>query len=780
MKHLIKIIALISALCLVLGMLSGCNSVQVEFEAYDSVVDVNAELSNVKSGVVAETDAFTMTWNSGEGETDEFGNPVYRAVIEFVSKKDGKVWGTTPKQYLDSADASNPSAYALINSPLSLNVRSGEQTFPYTAYESSISKGRYSSELLEDKKGMAITYYFDEIGVVITAKYYLEGEGFKVSVAPTDVKCYSVADVVQTVIDVTPAPFVCGTRNTAAGDKNTYVVLPSGSGAIMYTDQRTEQKSRNFSGMFYGEDPTIDKYDNPKNYTNLTMPFYGIKDGNSALCAIIEQGSEACTLNASAGGPQIDEAGNPQIGYSYINTAYNLAGYNRVYSAGTWRYQYSEQVEQNLTPLVIGYYPLEGENADYNGMAKLYQKHLVDNEGLKKSQDNSLLSVKIFGSYVEDDLILGIPKDKNVALTTYDEATEILSELKEVSGGSLLVNMNGYGDGGINATKLAGGYTLTGVVGNKTDLKEFLDYTQSNNIKTFFSFDTIKFGKSTKGYSTKSDVANNINGIPAPIYQYWHSTRERYTKAQGGRVSAMIARDQLAAATGDAVEFVDKYGITGIAFDTLGNVCYSDYSKVKGNKLLNTYPIRNNMGADVETIVADTKAKGKTVLMDGAYSYAATVADAIANAPTASNRDDCFDLEVPLYQMVYQGYKAISVGSINVATNRRNQFLKAIESGSGLSFDLMANYYQELRKQHVRGLHASLYEDNKTLINEYVTEGKDFLTSVAGATITRHEYLTAEVTKTMFSNGVTVIVNFGDTDYQSELGLVKAQGFKNS
>ena len=79
----------------------------------------------------------------------------------------------------------------------------------------------------------------------------------------------------------------------------------------------------------------------------------------------------------------------------------------------------------------------------------------------------------------------------------------------------------------------------------------------------------------------------------------------------------------------------------------------------------------------------------------------------------------------------------------------------------------------------MRGLHAALYSDNVKFIEECINESKTFLTSVAGATIVNHSYVTKNVTKTVFDNGVSVYVNYGDTDYKSDIGVVKAQGFLN-
>ena len=307
-----------------------------------------------------------------------------------------------------------------------------------------------------------------------------------------------------------------------------------------------------------------------------------------------------------------------------------------------------------------------------------------------------------------------------------------------------------------------------------------MKYTNDNGIKTFFNFDVIKFYESGNGYSINNDVALNTNGIPTAVYNYLKSTRDRHERKKGGKVGAMVAREELNNVVTDVVALADKLGITGLAFNTLGNTCYSDYTEVEEeDKTYFRNPLRTGMGNDVKAIAANVQENSKTVLMDGAFAYAAVGADIITNIPTASNKNTEFDLEVPLYQIVFQGYKANSVSAINLATNKRTQFLKAIETGSGLSFDLINDYHFELRKEYSISLNAAVYDDNVKLIEEYVNEGKAFLTSVAGATIVNHQYLTKDVVKTVFDNGVTVIVNYGDKDYTSDLGVVKAQGFLN-
>ena len=77
MKHLIKIISLISTLCIILGMLSGCSGTEVTAEMYDAS---KYEMVNEENGVVFE-DPFDITETPGD---DTESDP------EIIPEDDGK------------------------------------------------------------------------------------------------------------------------------------------------------------------------------------------------------------------------------------------------------------------------------------------------------------------------------------------------------------------------------------------------------------------------------------------------------------------------------------------------------------------------------------------------------------------------------------------------------------------------------------------------------------------------------------------------------------------
>ncbi len=756
MKKHIKLISLMLAICLLATVFVGCKEEEEEEqEGWQSQFDVDLNYDETKYNIdlvpekldtndaIAENDYYKLGWNA-ENEN-----------VTLVTKKDGRVWGTNPNNYYTLQD--EQAAHEMVNSPLTIRYIADSTVTDINAGGAILSGTcKVESKLIDN--GVSVTYYFDDYFFIITVDYYLDGDSVKVSLDPKKIVEAGSTQIVSIGI----APFMCSAKNTPNGSKDSYLVIPSGSGALMYADQRSSGLPRSISATVYGEDVSIDKYQDYDKNTAISMPFFGAKDGNSATLAIIESGAEAATINATAG--------ESKFGVSEAYAFVDVRGQDIVYLQGIWRQKYTKEINQT-DPIVIGYYALSGEDATYYGMAKRYQQYLVEKEGLTVTGKNKLVNATLIGGYLKDELALGFPYKKAESLTTYNQAQTILTDLKAMTGGSLSARMFGYGEGGVNASKLAGGFTLTGVTGNQNDLSNFIKFASKNGIEAYFDFDVIYFSKSANGFTKGKNAAINNSGIAVKTRQFLLSTGNRIEAADGGIIGSLTARKDLGRAVNSVTSTTAKYGISNISFSTLGSVAYSDYQDN------NAYSSRKNMAKDVSSYIETVKAKNNKVLVDNPFSYAAVSADVLTGCPINSNNDRAFDIDVPLYQIVFQGFKENYVQPINYASNRRAAFLKAIESGSGLSFILMNDYDIELRKQDANIFASSVYSDNKGYIKAYLDEGAEFLTSVASAKIKNHTLLADNVSKTEFDNGKVVYVNFTDKEVTVEEVVIPAQDF---
>lgn len=753
MKNTVKFICLVLCITLLSTVFAACKKDEddgiwtTQFDVvtqYDeSIYDLNADLPELESNdKMFENSNYTLGWDAEH----------YSVVV--TSKKDGRKWGTNPNSYDTLAE--NNKNQEFVNSAITVKYSLNSNPIDIMSGSAAVQSGRVSSEAIEN--GIKVTYWFDEYYFAIPVEYYLDGEAVSVKVDPKAI----IEASENIVVSVGVAPFMCSAKNTAAGSKDSYLVIPSGSGAIMYADERSEDTPREFSGKVYGDDTITDKYNDYDVNSAVSMPFFGAKDGNSGVMGIITNGAEYASIKA--------QSGNTTFGYSSAYAYIDVRGQDVIYLKGIWRNKYTEKLN-DVDPFVVSYYALSGDEATYSGMAKKYRDYLVKNEGLIKTGSNKLLNATLLGYYMEDDLFLGFPITTAKTLTTYKEAESILAELKDIADGSMSAILRGFGEGGVNATKVAGNYKITGVCGKKKDVESLISFADSANIDTYFNFDVLYLQKSGGGISRSSGTALNNTGITASIRQYWISTGQRLDLDNGGTISALVTRSKIQSVVDKAVKAANDIGFKNIAFNTLGNTCYSDYRD-------NKYPSRYNMAKDITEIVSSVKELDNKVLLQNPVSYGATAADVIVGAPIASQRDRAFDVDVPLYQIVYQGYKELYSTAINKANDQRKAFLKAIECGSGLSYVVMENYDIELRKQYNEDYGAYLYSDKKDQIKQDITEAKDLLEKVKDSTIANHTILVDDVTKTEFANGVAVYVNMSDSAVLTEIGTIPANSFK--
>ena len=161
-----------------------------------------------------------------------------------------------------------------------------------------------------------------------------------------------------------------------------------------------------------------------------------------------------------------------------------------------------------------------------------------------------------------------------------------------------------------------------------------------------------------------------------------------------------------------------------------------------------------------------------------ANDYFANLSDHITNVPLSSAEYDSFDETVPFYQIVYKGFVPMSSSNINSLSNMKTLFLKAIESGVGISFAVANGYSTEV----FNSVHNISYVYNESELKESIDDLKDsgyidFFNAIKNAKITNHQILNNGIRKTVFDNGVTVYVNYTNEAISVEGNDIDAQSY---
>ena len=97
------------------------------------------------------------------------------------------------------------------------------------------------------------------------------------------------------------------------------------------------------------------------------------------------------------------------------------------------------------------YYPIAKEDASYVDVAQRYRQYLLEEDGVKiRSQaDTASMYVDLYGGVQKKRPILGIPVTLKTPITSYSQAEEILSKLKDKGVDDVVASYSNWTNDGI-------------------------------------------------------------------------------------------------------------------------------------------------------------------------------------------------------------------------------------------------------------------------------------------------------------------------------------------
>lgn len=734
-KYVCLLMAVLLCFCTACGQTSGT----LQDETF------TPELTDAATnGVIKENDRFSFSWDG-----------VNHCVL-LTEKETGYVWSTTPYEHYQSGEYS----YSL-NSPVVIDYYDPLDGSTQTIRSvDCVDRGMVGTRVQGD--ALLVDYYFDDAQIFVSVSYALREDGLAVGLNTSDLAEYGK----NKLISVSLTPYLCSTLNSA--DKNDYLFVPSGSGALMYVDEEPTGTARQYRGEVFSNDPAKTLLDLPGEETAVRLPVFGVKNQNHALVGIIEEGAGAATVQALAG--------NPRVGYSAVYATFYVRGLNNI-EWDTGKVVSGEKDIKDVGLLTeswpenrqytVGYYPLSGDNADYVGMANVYKNHLLKNNQLQESnkvQENYHLTV--VGGAQSKEFAVGIPYQALQSLTTTGQAKEMLEELRKLTGVSSQVQLLGFGKSGVDPGVIAGGFSVAGKLGGTKGLKELEAYCKENNISLFTDFDLIGFASSGKGVSPMFHTALTADSQKVALYPLLPNTRVPDT-TQKGRY--LVKRSTLNKLGEKLLAFADK-GASGVSLSSFGKTAYSDYSE-------EAYMLKGQIDTQTQGIVQMVQKGGHPVLLSAANGYIAGLADGIIDAPLSHGGYDALDVSVPFYELVYRGYVPLYTEPMNLAVNSRDLLLSAVEAGVSPSFMLAKDIDTSLAESGTIDFYGIRYNGHKESLVETVGELSAYLKAIGSAKIQSHRFLQNDLTQTVFENGVQVIVNHSEEDVTYDGTTIKAKSF---
>ena len=576
----------------------------------------------------------------------------------------------------------------------------------------------------------------------ITMIYKLDGNSLVVSVPFSEISYRIKYPITQ----ISLLPYF----GAGGPEDEGYMLIPEGSGSIInFNNGKTKQNG--YYADCYGWDWAIDRKA-VVTETRASFPAFGIAYPDSSVLSVISKGAEYAGITAEIAG---------KLGsYNYVRADYTMLHREQyevtarsqsaqfVYEAGLPQDEY---IEQSFTFV---------DSGSYVDMAKTYRNKLLP--GAKKTASKNIpVAVEIVGAIEKIQQVAGMPKVKPYRLTSYKEAEEIIKEIDELGVKDVNYKLTGFINGGVRQ-ELMTKIRFISELGGKSAFKKMVQNTQDASAKLYLdgSVQTEYRSNLFDGFFNYRDAARFVSDELCKLYEY----SQLWYGQDPDRDTYYLLNSKLRQK--GAEKFINtaaKYNLNGVSFRDNGYTLSSDFN----DRRLST---RANEAAKQIEQFNNASEKGLGIMINGGNDYAVKNADFITNISLHGNQYAIIDSFVPFYEIALHGYVNYTSTPVNLAYEMDQVILESAEVAAGLQFSFMEASPRKIQETFYSEYYASCFDDWKNKFVELYSEYNSKLAPVINSTITGHEYVGENVTKTTFENGYEVYVNFSYANYTSPSG----------
>lgn len=590
-----------------------------------------------------------------------------------------------------------------------------------------------------EENGIAFTVK-DAPGFHISIEYVLDGEHL-VATVPLDEMEYR---------DSYPPYAIELLKYFGAADhsREGYLFIPDGSGALIHFNNHKQQADA-ISIPVYGPDPAIRRIEETYRTEKAAFPVYGLKAGDAAFLAILEQGESLAHIAADIAGRRTS--------YHHVHPQFVLKPKDDIMlETGNGQKKlnvFQEEIYDDK--LQIRYVFLDGQDADYSGMAKAYREHLEANGVLvrRTKGEDIPFYLELTGAIRKKYTVLGTPYTGIEPLTTFDQAIDILEQLRDQGVHQINVRYSGWFNGGL-AHSIPTKIKPVRKLGGTSGFGNLIDYTIERGIDLFPDTAFLNVYRNTSGFSPGRDAVRFLNKNVAALYRISPASNQAEFD---GDYRFLLAPARLERVVDRFLSAFRKFdGTEQLFLRDLGSVLYSDF---RSGKQVHRQQSRQIVESQLRTM----QDSGLKLGMDAAHRYALPYADYILNVPTDSSRYFLADESIPFYQMVLRGYIDYAGEPLNRSADVRKAMLRAVETGSGVHFSWIYADNTEVKKTAHNDLFMVQYDRWLDEAGAFYRRYNAEMKSVRDEPITRHEILADHVRRTTFADGTSVIVNYSDS-----------------
>ena len=600
------------------------------------------------------------------------------------------------------------------------------------------------ADLVKDKVNKTITYtsngfeaeiYWTKYKFGMTLKVELTENGVVATVPDESIK--EDSDTYIGTISIYPCMGV-----SYLDEKEGYMFIPDGNGALIYLDNKENRYNAGYSGMVYGDDigfteSTVanllwNRYEMLNDQNLVLAPVYGIAhtDDQIAYLAVIEDGAERATIEAQPNGVNVQ--------------------YNRAYAKFIMRKRYTQPTSNNSTSgsfhlveedrthsdLTVRFLMLSGEDANYCGMANAYREYLLDNGSLTVQEDNSYRTRVDFLGTEREEFLIGT---KSVVMTTVEDIQEIYADLESAGVTDLFTVYKGWQKGGLYNIPITG-YKADSKIGGTKALTELIQSAEEKGISFHLYNEALRINPDEQNATFNVVKKVNKKRYEESTHKDVYGTFVYLTPARSN-----VLLDKFAAS-------YTKQGVKNLALAGITNNLFSySYSNVQYSRVQCAETYSEAVARADETL---------KLAMEQPFAYLWKNTESFLDMPVYMSNFLYEDESVPFLSIVLKGIMPVYSDYVNFEANKEEFFLKLVETGSYPSFYITKESAAELIYTNSSDIYSSQYDVYREEIVEYSELLSEVQEAVAGAVITGHEILENNVRIVTYSNGVQIYLNY--------------------
>lgn len=689
--------------------------------------------SGTTSEPVASKGDFAMFYDSETG------------YVTVKNNRTGVEWATNPPGSYENKAASERVISQLF---LEFTTASGVQKTV-----SSYAGSSFSMNTVQN--GICVTYLFSAQKFTIPVVYTLEDDGLSAAIYLKDIKTKEETAVLNRIHFL--EYFGAGSK-----DDSGFMLVPDGCGAlIQFNNGKSALPS--YEKEVYGADLSLrsDSYIETSRMEKITLPVFGIVRNGAGCLAELTQGAEMATVSAAVRG---DKEEYNHISGSFVYLVAEKLPLKDQSLASTTDVLYTAMEPVKAEAFAVRYRLLDVKNAGVNDLAGCYRTILQKQGVGGASMSSGSLVTEFYGGVRRRRSFLGILYTAREKLTTFEQARLILEELKK-NGVTGIHGLYQDYTGDFFKRNLQINLAPAGILGNKSELQELLEYTSDNEMTMGMGADFISMPTGGNGFSTFFDVVSALNISPVQVYRYHMSKNVRDTSR---KPYYLIAPEKYGKAVTKLIYSAKKNQTQSLYFDEDALALYADYSK-GGMMRIEAREVWTAQMARLEEACELTLANPNAYLLP--------YADYVTDLPMESSRNLIFDGDVPFLQLSLSGLVPYSGVSININSNSEKSFLNLLSYGADIKYSLIHSESDVLLTTDHTFLYAATYSGLKEEVEKRAKIISGIRKEINGAYMTG--FTTAGTVRiTSYSNGKKLYVNTGNEAVVADGKSIDAMSWK--